>query len=296
MKKKFFGIAILFIIYALAFFLSLVSYQLFMTTGMHFLLAIIIADIIATIFIWIIGIIFKTASIYDPYWSIQTILIFVPLMFKFNNFSLGAILLLTLIALYTIRLTGNFLIGFNDLSYIDWRYKKIKETTGKFYQFVSLIGIHLIPTIIVYAASVPAFMFLEHQSDFNPIQLIGLFIMLGGILLELIADANMKQFQKNRSSRSEIIRVGLWKYSRHPNYLGEILFWYGLAFVFILTFINEWYFVFGAVLNTLLFLFISIPLADNHLKTYKEGYDQYLLETRSLLPLPRFKFKKEKTI
>ena len=49
-------------------------------------------------------------------------------------------------------------------------------------------------------------------------------------------------------------------------------------------------------MNTLLFLFISIPLADNNLKTYKEGYEQYVAETHSLLPLPRFKNKKEKEV
>lgn len=295
MKKKIVGIIVLLITYSLAFLIGYFSY-VFLEPYMHFLLAIFIADVIATIFVWLIGIIFKTASIYDPYWSVQTLLIYIPLMFKFNNFSFGSILLLIIISIYTIRLTGNFLIGFNDLSYIDWRYKKIKDTTGKFYQFVSLIGIHLVPTIVVYAASVPSFMYLEHGADFNPIQIIGLIVMLIGILLELIADTNMKQFQKIRTSRKEIIRVGLWKNSRHPNYLGEILFWYGLSFVFIFTFINEWYFIFGAVLNTLLFLFISIPLADNHLKTYKEGYDEYVLETHSLLPLPRFNVKKEKEI
>ena len=287
MKKKIFGLGVLLFTYAVAFIIGLLTY-FGLENHMHFLLAIFIADVVATVFVWLVGVIFKTASIYDPYWSVQTVMIYIPLMFKFNSFSFGAIILLVVIALYTIRLTGNFLIGFNDLSYIDWRYKLIKETTGKFYQLVSLIGIHLVPTVVVYAASVPAFMFLEHGLDFSPIQLIGLVIMVAGMLLELIADTNMKQFQKTRTSRNEIIRVGLWKYSRHPNYLGEIIFWYGLAFVFVLSSIGEWYFVFGAVINTLLFAFISIPLADNHLKTYKTGYEEYRRETRNLLPLPRF--------
>ena len=295
MKNKIIGIGVLFITYALAFLIGFFSYTL-LEQYMHFLLAVFITDVLATIFVWLVGIIFKTASIYDAFWSIQTLAIYIPLMFKFNNFSLGSLFLLLVIFIYTVRLTGNFLVGFTDLSYIDWRYKKIKDNTGKLYQLVSLIGIHLVPTIVVYAASVPAFMFLEHGGDFNPLQIIGLIIMLLGILLELIADTNMKQFFRVRKSRKEIIRVGLWKYSRHPNYLGEILFWYGLAFVFIFTFISEWYFILGAVMNTLLFLFISIPLADNNLKTYKEGYEQYVAETHSLLPLPRFKNKKEKEV
>ena len=88
-------------------------------------------------------------------------------------------------------------------------------------------------------------------------------------------------------SKKEIIRVGLWKYSRHPNYLGEIIFWYGVALVLILPSYNFWYLGLGAILNTLLFLFISIPLAENHMKTYKPGFDEYKKKTRMLLPIKK---------
>lgn len=290
MKKKIFGLSVLLLVYVAAFLIGLLWFNLF-DDKLHWLLNLFIADVIATVFVWIIGIFLKTASIYDPYWSVQTAIIYVALMIKFNNFSLGAILFLIFILIYTLRLTGNFIIGFNDLSYIDWRYAMLKKKTGKFYQFVSLMGIHMVPTIVVFTASVPAFMYLEHGMDFSPINLVGLFVILVGIALEFVADLNMKKFQKTRKNRSEIIRVGLWKYSRHPNYLGEILIWYGVALVFILSSIGEWYYILGAVLNTLLFAFISIPMADNNLKTYKEGYDEYRRETRHLFPIPRFTHK-----
>ena len=97
----------------------------------------------------------------------------------------------------------------------------------------------------------------------------------------------MAKFKKNRKDRSEIINVGLWKYSRHPNYLGEITFWYGVALFFILPNLNMWYVIIGAILNTLLFLFISIPLAENHMKNYKAGFDEYKKKTRMLLPIKK---------
>ena len=293
MKKKLLGLTILLFVYVAAFAIGIVWFKLF-EEKMHWILNLFIADVIATIFVWLMGVILKTASVYDPYWSIQTVLIYIPLMFKFNNFSFGAILFLILLLIYTIRLTGNFIVGFNDLSYIDWRYAMLRKKTGKFYQLVSLLGIHMVPTIVVFAASVPSFMYLEHGMDFSPLNLIGLLLILLGISLEFFADLNMKKFQKNRTSKSEIIRVGLWKYSRHPNYLGEIIIWYGVALVFILSSIGEWYYIAGAILNTLLFIFISIPMADNNLKTYKAGYDEYRKETRSLLPFPKLVNTKEK--
>lgn len=80
----------------------------------------------------------------------------------------------------------------------------------------------------------------------------------------------MKEFVKNRTSRSEVINIGLWKYSRHPNYFGEILIWFGVASVLIITHHVYWYLFIGAVINSLMFLFILIPTEEKHLKEYKK--------------------------
>ena len=99
----------------------------------------------------------------------------------------------------------------------------------------------------------------------------------------------MKKFIKIRTSRSEVINIGLWKYSRHPNYLGEILIWFGVAAVLIITHYVYWYLFVGAIVNLLMFLFISIPMEERHLKQYKENYEEYLKTTSPLLILPNKK-------
>ena len=286
MNKKLSGLLTLLVIYVVSFLVGYGSFLL-LEDKVPVIYNLLIADVIATIFVWIVGIIFKTASIYDPYWSVQTVAIYIPLMIKYDSFNLGSILYLVAILFWAVRLTYNFIHGFNDISYIDWRYKQIKEKTGKLYQIVSLLGIHLVPTFVVFFASVPSFLYVINNNSFELLNLIGLVIMILATMLELISDFNMVQFKKVRKSNKEIIRVGLWKYSRHPNYLGEILFWYGVAFVFIFSNISMWYVIIGAILNTLLFLFISIPLAENHLKGYKEGFEDYKKETRMLLPIKK---------
>ena len=166
----------------------------------------------------------------------------------------------------------------------------LKEKTGGFFQLVNLLGICMVPTIIVYLASIPMFLYIFENRDFEPLNIIGLGIMILGTMLELISDNNMAKFKKIRKDNSEIINVGLWKYSRHPNYLGEILFWYGVAFVFIISSSFEfkyWYAIIGTILNTLLFIFISIPMAENHMKNYKPGFTEYKKKTRMLLPIKK---------
>ena len=286
MKKKISGLIILLFIYIFAFGVGLASYFLFAKFIDNVLINLFISDIIATIFIWIIGLLFKTASIYDPYWSIQTVAIYIPLQIIYG-FNLGNIILLLLILFWAIRLTGNFIKTFNDISYLDWRYRSIQIKTKKWYPLVSLLGIHLVPTVIVYAASLPAFIYVIKQINFDYLNIIGGVVMIVGVLLELFADLNMHKFKRIRTDRSQIINIGLWKYSRHPNYLGEITFWYGVAMYLIFPNISYYYIVIGAILNTLLFLFISIPLAENHMKTYKPNFIEYKKRTRMLFPFKK---------
>ena len=288
MKSKIFGLSVLFVVYALAAVMGCFIFLAFKSIGLNDFLAVLIADVIATVFVWLMGVIFKTASMYDPYWSLQTLCIYLALLFYHNNWNLGTILLLVAIIIYSARLTTNFIIGFDSLSYIDWRYKMLHEKSGKLYPIVNVLGICMFPTIVVYLCSLPTIVY-ANIGYFTFFDIIGISIVLIGVLLEFVSDIQMKKFIKIRTSRSEVINIGLWKYSRHPNYLGEILIWFGVAAVLIITHYVYWYLFVGAVVNLLMFLFISIPMEENHLKEYKENYEEYLETTSPLLILPNKK-------
>ena len=289
MNKKLFGLLTLLFVYILAFLIGLLVFAL-LKDFMDFLVVILIADIIATIFVWLCGIIAKTPSIYDPYWSIQTVLIYTGLLFYFNNWNIFTIIPLVAIGLYSIRLTLNFIIGFHDLSYIDWRYKMLKERSDKYFQFVNLFGICMFPTLVVYLASLPLFLYASLGFDnYSYLDLIGSFVVLLGTGLELISDIQMKSFIKHRSSRSDVINIGLWKYSRHPNYLGEITVWFGVALILIIHQYTYWYLAIGAIVNLLMFLFISIPMEEKHMMEYKPEMKNYKETTHMLLIMPNKK-------
>lgn len=248
---------------------------------------VLLADFTAMVFVFIAGYIFDSPSLYDPFWSLQTVVIMALLLSKYQAWNLGSIIFFVIISLWAARLTFNFFYGLKNLQYVDWRYVSLKEKSGKLFWLTNFLGIHLFPTLVVYTASIPAMMFAISGYNFNWFQLIGLVIMALAIALETISDINMKKFIKTRKDNTEIIRTGLWKYSRHPNYLGEILFWFGLALVYILPSFAGWYWIGGAIVNLLMFLFISIPMAENHMMTYKVGFKQYRRETWMLLPFKK---------
>ena len=289
-SKKSVGLIILLLIYIIAIAAGIGIFILFDYLNVHYILSVLIADIVATVIVWTSGMMLKTVSTYDPYWSVQTLIIYILLLIKFNNWNLGTILFIVPLAIYTFRLTGNFIYTFNNLSYVDWRYKMLQEKTGKLYFLVSLFGICMFPTLVVYAASLPAFFF-ARDGGFNYLELIGMILMLGSVILEFVTDFNMHKFRKNRKSKDEVISVGLWKYSRHPNYLGEISFWFALYLVYFVINLNMWYLFAGALVNLLMFIFISIPMEEKHMLSYKPQLKEYIKTTSMLLILPRRKKK-----
>lgn len=285
MKRKTFGLLVLLMVYLVATSLGLLL-AYFIKDYFPMLITVLLCDVFATVIVWAFGVLFKTASMYDPYWSIQTFIIYLTLLIYYNNFNLFTIIPLVAIGLYSIRLTVNFIIGFDSLSYIDWRYRMLSKKTGKAFQLVNLFGICMFPTLVVYSASIPLFIYSTLES-FSYIDIIGSLIVIGGTIIELISDIQMKKFIKTRSSREDVINIGLWKYSRHPNYLGEISIWFGVAFILIFNNVNYWYFIFGAIINLLMFIFISIPMEERHMRQYKPNLDKYIKTTSPLLILPR---------
>jgi steroid 5-alpha reductase family enzyme len=249
----------------------------------------LLADACATVLIWTVSYVFKNASIYDPYWSVQPVVILTLLLIQTGVRDLKTFLVYLIILFWGIRLTSNWAYSFRGLHTQDWRYDQIRQRTGRYFQIANLLGIQLMPTLIVYLCILPAayHIVLGHAVPIS--SLIGLTISILGLTLQTIADFQLHAFRKRAADRKRVIRTGLWKYSRHPNYLGEILLWWGIYLMTLPANSDLWYLFIGAFLNTLLFLFISIPLADRHLSGYKESYETYKDQTRMLLPIPRFR-------
>lgn len=248
-------------------------------------LAIFLADVCATVLCFIFSVLFNNASVYDPYWSVQPIVI-LPLLATTVQMTAFKWVLLIVVCLWGIRLTANWAYTFYDLTYQDWRYTMLKEKTGKLYPIINFIGIHLVPTIVVYLVITPGISALVSDQVASPFAYIGLAISLGATILQCVADIQMHRYRKNK--KAPFIRNGVWKHSRHPNYLAEILMWWGIGIACTIAVPTSWYLLIGALANTLLFTFVSIPMAEKR-QGKKEGFEEYKKETNYLLP---FKIKR----
>ncbi len=278
--------AISFLIVTLVYILAVVlGILVYLQLNFPLWLNLLIADVVATVVTFIFSVIFQNASVYDPYWSVQPIVILVAyaITVKLNT---SSILLLISVSVWAIRLTANWAYTFKNLNHQDWRYTMLKEKTGIIYPFVNFTGIHLVPTLIVYACTLPAVYVITIMPKFNYLSLIFFVLSILAVILQGTADVQMHVFRKKKEKG--FIRNGLWKNSRHPNYLGEILMWWGVGLYSVTLMPNMWQLLLGALLNTLLFLFISIPMADKR-QSQKEGFEEYKNSTNKLFPIPKFK-------
>ena len=244
-------------------------------------LSLLIADAAATVATFAFSLIFKNASVYDPYWSVQPPVI-LALFALGTELTLFGVLLLCVVFFWAVRLTANWAYTFVNLYHQDWRYTMLKEKTGVLYPLVNFVGIHMVPTLVVYGCVVPAVYAIINGLSASLGSIIFLCVSLGAATMQGVADIQMHRFRKNRDGA--FIRSGLWRYSRHPNYLGEILMWWGVALAVICAAPSAWYLAAGAVANTALFLFVSIPLADGR-QSRKDGFAEYKAQTRMLLPI-----------
>ncbi|MBR6737567.1 MAG: DUF1295 domain-containing protein [Clostridia bacterium] len=268
------------IVYVLASILGIITYLLLPFKPW---LNLLIADVLATVLTFIFSVIFKNASVYDPYWSVQPIVILLAFATacELTPVKLAFIIV---VLIWGVRLTANWAYTFLGLNHQDWRYTMLKEKTGDFYPIINFVGIHLVPTLIVYAVTYPAVEVLLSSKHISALALPFLLLSLLAVILQGTADVQMHRYRNNRET--PFIRTGLWKYSRHPNYLGEILMWWGIALASVFGLGGKPYLIIGAILNTLLFIFVSIPLADNR-QAKKEGFNEYKKQTHALIPIKK---------
>lgn len=256
------------------------------------LLFVFILDIIATAVIFIFSVIYNNSSFYDTYWSVAPVPVMIYWVVSSDKMAVNTVrqvVILILVILWAVRLTYNWARRWQGMQDEDFRYVNFRNSAGRFYWVVSFLGIHMFPTMIVFLGCMAVYPALAyHSSPFGAVDVLATVVTLSAIVIETIADRQLRHFIKNPSGT--FLQSGLWKYSRHPNYFGEVLFWVGL-FLFSLTpvapnlgAVVQWWTFPGPVAMILLFLFISVPIMDKRMLRKKEGYRAYMKKTSALVP------------
>jgi steroid 5-alpha reductase family enzyme len=286
MKDRPTGIFVTVFAYLLALATAILTGNLF--SSFHPLVMIAVADLMATIIIFFFSLALNNSSMYDPYWSVKPMVIagYYFIAFFPGEVPVRQILVLALMLLYGIRLTSNFYRDWPGLSHEDWRYRNFRKQFPKLYWPVSFFGIHFFPTLMVYLSCLPMYGAMAHGGNpLNPWDLAASIVLAGSIIIAFLADEQLRNFRKDPANKGNFIQSGLWKRIRHPNYLGEILTWWGLFMFALAAGYEYWWTGIGAVCITLMFVFISVPMMQKKNLASKPGYADYIKRTGMLFPV-----------
>lgn len=253
------------------------------------ILAALLADLAATIVVFGFSLAFDNSSLYDPYWSVAPVPIAV---FWYAHAPAGGtrirqLAVLALLLGWAIRLTVNCLRRWKGLEQEDWRYAE-RRGLGWLYWPVSFLGFHLFPTLIVFLGCLSLAAALGSAG--RPVGILdaaAAAATLTAILIEWAADRQLRGFREKRSQesdRGELLETGLWAGSRHPNYFGEVLFWWGLWLFGLAAAPSWWATIAGPLAITGMFLFISVPMMDRHLLARRPEYASLISRRSGLVP------------
>lgn len=259
--------------------------------GTHPLLALLAADAVATLVVFIGSRLLDNSSVYDAYWSVAPMaaaawLAAVP------GAALGwsgrQLLVVALVQLWGARLTFNWARGWVGVRHEDWRYVMQREKFPRAYWLISLVGLHFMPTLMVFLGMLPLDAVLVRSAEpLGFVDALATIVTLAAIAIETIGDEQLRSFRRTAKPGS-VCDVGLWSVSRHPNYLGEIGFWLGLA-LFGSAAGAPWWSWSGVAAMILLFTTISIPLAEGRSASRRLEWRDYARRTAMLVPWLRFR-------
>jgi len=244
------------------------------------------ADLAATFVIFGFSFVLGNSSMYDPYWSVAPPLIvgsWIVAVMPAGDLIRQGLLLMVVVAWGT-RLTLNWQRGWTGLGHEDWRYVQIREQVGLLYWPVSLFGLHLFPTLIVFAGLWPAWEAVRAEAPWRTWELVGPAVALGGMVVEGTADRQLAAFRERAAGTAEVIREGLWRWSRHPNYVGEMMFWWGLWLTAVGADLRNAVTAWGALAMTAMFRFVSVPLMEERMLRRRPPYRQVIEEVPMFLP------------
>jgi steroid 5-alpha reductase family enzyme len=231
------------------------------------------ADLAATIVIFAFSLALDNSSLYDPYWSIAPAAIVLYWLSRLGDLGGAAlprqIAVTALVLIWAARLTWNWLRRWRGLGDEDWRYAEYRRL-GAGYWPVSFLGFHLMPTVIVFLGCLSLLPALSAQSrGLGLLDALAVVVTAAAVGIEAVADQQLRRFKAKPGTPGQILRTGLWSILRHPNYFGEVMFWWGLWLFAVAADSSWWWTVVGPCAVTALFLGVSAPMMNRRMSRRK---------------------------
>ena len=235
---------------------------------------------------WLVSVAIKNASIVDIVWGAG---------FAVNAWVLAAtqeadgarqMLMAVLVGVWGMRLAG-YLAKRNLGHGEDWRYQAMRRKIGPRFPLVSLATVFGLQGVLMWTVSLPVmFANADSSPSVGPLAVIGIMVWLTGFAFEAVGDFQLARFKRDPANAGKVMDQGLWSLTRHPNYFGDALLWWGIGIVAAETGSGVIGFVGPALMTFLLKRVSGVPILEKSLNKRREGYADYVARTSGFIPRP----------
>lgn len=219
---------------------------------------------------FIISLIKKRNDVADVAWGLGFVLIAWTSFLLSENFNTRSLVVNILVSVWGLRLAWH-IHSRNKGRSEDYRYLAWRQEWGKWFHIRSYLQVFVLQGIFLYLIISPLMIINKNLgSVLNFIDILGILIWVIGFFFEVVGDAQLKRFLKNPANKGKLMKTGLWSYSRHPNYFGEVTQWWGI-WLLALNVVNGYLSIIGPITITFLILKVSgIPMLEKKMTNNPE--------------------------
>lgn len=230
-----------------------------------------------------ISLIQKSNDVADIAWGLGFVVVSAYCFFSYPHTPV-AVLVYALVTLWGVRLSAH--IGLRSRGKTeDFRYQKMRTDWGKTVVWRSFLQVYVLQGFFMWVISLP--ILVASVADFptlNGFSAVGVLLWVIGFAFEAIGDYQLSVFIKQKKNKGDIMQTGLWQYTRHPNYFGEVVLWWGI-FIVVLPLDNGVWSIFSPLMITFLLLKVSgIPMLEAKYKDNPQ-FQAYKRRTSAFFPM-----------
>jgi steroid 5-alpha reductase family enzyme len=239
--------------------------------------------------LWLLSLALKNAGIVDIFWGAGFVLLSAVYFVAADGFSERKLLVLALVAVWGLRLSG-YILWRNRGKGEDYRYARWRERAGDRFWWTSLLQVFLLQGLLMWVISMPvlAAQSADEPDSLTAVDFLGTAVWAVGFFFEAVGDWQLARFKAEPANRGKVMRSGVWRYTRHPNYFGDATQWWGLYLIAAGAADGYWT-LFSPLLMTFLLLRVSgVALLERAQVRTKPRYADYIESTSAFVPwLPR---------
>lgn len=230
---------------------------------------------------WLISLVKKDVSVVDSLWSLFFVIACLYFFKQLDTLSLRAQVLIAMVIVWGLRLAAYITIRHWD-HVEDHRYQTIRENNNPGFEYKSLYLIFAFQTVIAWIIAMPLFYGMNTDAAFGWLDFLGIGLWFIGMFFEVVGDYQLWKFKGDTSNKGKILTTGLWQFTRHPNYFGEFLIWWGY-FCIAISSGAYWIVISPLLMSFLLLKFSGVVHLENTMKV-RHGYEDYMKNTNAFFP------------